>query len=67
MYNVCPNNGHRKITLTLKSLTSGVFFNISKKDEKKSDLSTCLGATQSVSISAPSVNKKLLVLVVSSN
>lgn len=28
-------------------------FNFSKKDWKKSDLSTCLGATQSASMSAP--------------
>lgn len=47
------NFKNRKSPLTLKSLTSGVFFNISKNEEKKSDLSTCLGATQRVSISAP--------------
>lgn len=42
-------------TLTLKSLTSGVCLSTSKNDEKKSDLSTCIGAIQTVSISAPNV------------
>lgn len=66
MYNVhvCPNNGHRKITLTLKSLTSGVCLSTSTKDEKKSDLSTCPGAIQTVSISAPDVIEKSLSEVV---
>lgn len=45
-------------TLTLKSLTSWVCLSTSKKDEKKSDLSTCLGAIQTVSISASDVIEK---------
>ena len=39
--------------LTLRSLTSGCSLRRSRNEEKKSDLSTCLGATHRVSISAP--------------
>ena len=38
---------------TRSSLTSGCAFKSSKKDLKKSERSTCLGATHSVSMSAP--------------
>lgn len=41
---------------TLKSLISSCCFNFSKKDWKKSVLSTCRGATHKASISAPGRN-----------
>ena len=42
--------------LTLRSLISSCCFNFSKKDWKKSALSTCRGATHKASISAPGIN-----------
>lgn len=61
-----PNSQHRlhhtstqKIAcniLTLKSFTSFLSRSISWNESKKSDRSTCLGTTQRVSISAPTIH-----------
>lgn len=48
---VCPPAVSTR--LTLRSLISSCCFNFSKKDWKKSVLSTCRGATHKASISAP--------------
>ena len=45
---------------TRSSLTSGCAFKSSKKDLKKSERSTCLGATHSVSMSAPAAKPHTL-------